>query len=209
MDLNLPEHAFERRRDGRISIVLHRSVAVADDVVVEVRNARSTVWLPAIVLAAVLGAGAWIAQSAGALPFWLMVVLLIFCVLGAPLAVMGLIGALFGADLVADRRKGSVTFQQGFLGMGVGTKELVPFPRIARFEVTIEGEEPDRWRGQTDSVRQFALVLEKDNGRRLVVARLPVPASRQEEAMDRILATGQALSSLTGARVDIPAGWKL
>ncbi len=209
MKPNLPEHAYERRRDGRLTILLHRSVVVAGEHVVEVRSARSAAWLPAIALTGVLAAGTWIALSAGSLPFSLMVILLIFCVLGGPLSIMGLVGALIGADVVADSRKGSVTFQQGFLGMGVGTRELVPFPRIARWEVTIEGDERDRWKGQADSLRQFALALEKDNGRRLIVARLPVPTYRQEEAMDRMLATAQMLSSLTGARVDIPPGWTL
>lgn len=189
--------------------MLHRSLAVIGDDVVEVRSARSTAWLPLVGLALVVAAGSWIAVTAGTLPFWLMVALLVFCLLATPLSVMGLVSALLGADVVGDRRKGSVTFQQGFLGMGVGTRELVPFGRIARFEVTVEGDQPDRWRGETDSFRQFALILEKDNGKRLLVARMPVPASRQEEGMDRILSTGQAFAALAGSRVDIPAGWEL
>lgn len=189
--------------------MLHRSVVVVGLDKVEIRSARSAAWLPALGLATVTAASIWIAMTAGTLPFWLMVVMLLYSLLAAPLSVMGLVGAFLGADVVADANKGSVTFQQGFLGMGVGTRELVPFGRIARFEVTIEGDQPDRWRGETDAFRQLAVVLEKDNGKRLIVARLPVPASRQEEAMDRALAAAQSLATLTGSVVDIPADWQL
>ena len=51
-----------------------------------------------------------------------------------------------GADVVIDGRKGSATWQQGYLGMGVGTRELVPFPKIDHLAITIEGDTPDRWR---------------------------------------------------------------
>lgn len=176
---------------------------------VEVRSARSAAWLPLVGLLLVFAAGTWIAVTGGTLPFWLMVALLLFCLVVAPLAVMGLISAFLGADLVADRRKGSVTFQQGFLGMGVGTRELVPFERIARLEVTVEGDQPDRWGGEPDTLRQFALVLEKVSGKRLTIARIPVPAARQEEGMDRILGTAQAIAAIAGTRVDIPPGWEL
>lgn len=206
--LHLPERAYSTRRDGRLSIVLHRSVAMVGPDHVEIRGARSAAWLPAAGLLAAFAAGTWIALSGGTLPFWLMVTLLAFCLFAAPLSVMGLVGAFVGADVVADGRKGSVTFQQGFLGMGVGTRELVPFTKIGRYEVTIEGDQPDRWHGEMDSLRQFAVVLEKTNGKRLVAARLPVPGAQQEEAMDRVLATAQALASLSDTRVDIPAGWQ-
>ena len=208
-DVELPGHVATRRRDGRRTVLLHRSLAVIGSEVVEVRSARSAAWLPLAGLLLVVAAGTWIAVTRGTLPFWLMVLLLLFCLLAAPVAVMGLVSAFLGADVVADRRKGSVTFQQGFLGMGVGTRELVPFGRIARFEVTVEGDQPDRWRNEADTLRQFALFLEKDNGKRLLVARVPVPASRQEDGMDRILATGQAFAAVTDSRVDIPAGWEL
>jgi len=209
VELELPDHIVTTRRDGSRVVVLHRSLAVIGAEKVEIRNARSTAGLPLLGLALVIGAGTWVALTRGALPFWVLVALLFFCLIVAPIAVMGLVSALMGADVVVDGRKGLVTFQQGFLGMGIGTRELVPFGRIDHLEITIEGDEPDRWRDQADSLRQFALVLVKDNERHLTLAQIPVPASTQEDGMDRALATAQAIGAVAGARVDIPEGWEL
>jgi hypothetical protein len=93
--------------------------------------------------------------------------------------------------------------------MGIGTKELVPFPKIDYLEVTIEGDAPDRWGDQPDALRQFALWLVKQSGKRLRIAQVPVPAHGQEDGMDRTLALGNAIAALTGAEVRIPADWQL
>ena len=92
---------------------------------------------------------------------------------------------------------------------GIGTKELVPFSKIDRFEVTVEGDEPDRWHEQSDDLRQFALVLVKHSGKRLTLAQVPVPAYGQADGMDRTLAVGQAAAKLVGSRVTIPEGWEM
>src|SRR5690606_2504875 len=103
---------------------------------------------------------------------------------------MSLISSVVGADVVIDARKGSATWQQGYLGMGIGTKELVPFEKIDHLEVTIEGDQPDRWHDNVDDLRQFALVLVKPSGKRLILAQVPVPAYGQADGMDRTLAVG-------------------
>jgi hypothetical protein len=196
-----------RRRDGRQEVLLHRSVAVISPERVEIRSARSTVVLPLFGLAL---AGGFVALMIWAgLPLWALVAMLFFCLLVVPISVMGLVSAVAGADVVIDGKKQSATWQQGYLGMGLGTKELVPFWKIDHLEVTIEGDEPIRWRGEQDALRQFALVLVKESGKRLTLAQVPVPAYGQEDGMDRTLAVGHAVAALTGARIDIPEGWEL
>jgi hypothetical protein len=111
--------------------------------------------------------------------------------------------------VVIDAGKGSATWQQGFLGLGIGTRELVPFAKIAHLEVPIEGEERDRWRENRDDLRQFALVLVKQSGKRLTLTQVPVPEYGQVDGMDRTLAVGHAIAALTGAEVKIPEGWEL
>jgi hypothetical protein len=93
--------------------------------------------------------------------------------------------------------------------MGIGTKELVPLDRIDHLEVTVEGDEPDRWHEESDDVRQFALVLVKKSGKRLTLAQVPVPAYGAADGMDRTLAVGQAIAALAGTEVKLPAGWEL
>ena len=209
VDAALPSHVAARRRDGRYEVLLHRSVALIGADKVEIRSARSTVLLPALGVALGGAAGALIAIEGGDLPFGLLVGLLLFALLAFPISVMALVTAIMGADVVIDGRKGAATWQQGYLGMGVGTRELVPFAKIDHLAITIEGDAPDRWREETDALRQFALTLVKQSGKRLTLAQVPVPAGDQTDGMDRTLAVANAIAGLTGAEVKLPDGWEL
>ena len=209
VDAALPSHVAARRRDGRYEVLLHRSLALIGEERVEIRSARSTVVIPLLGVALGGGAGALIAIEGGDLHFGLLVALLLFALLAFPISVMALVTAVMGADVVVDGRKGSATWQQGYLGMGVGTRELVPFAKIDHLAITIEGDTPDRWREETDTFRQFALVLVKQSGKRLTLAQVPVPAGDQTDGMDRTLAVATAVANLTGAEVKLPEGWEL
>lgn len=209
VDISLPGHVVTVRRDGKREVVLHRSVARVGDTKIEIKSARSTVVLPIVGLALSGLAMAWIGVSAGSPPLWVLVLLLLALLFVVPMSVMGLVSAVAGADVIIDAKKGSATWQQGYLGMGIGTKELVPFAKIDRIEVLVEGDEGDRWKGESDDLRQFALWLVKKSGKRLRIAQVPVPAYGQEDGMDRVLAVGQAIGQLTGAPVTIPDGWEL
>ena len=209
VEVPIPPHVALHRRDGKREIVLHRSVAVIGDKKIEVKSARATVILPLIGIASVVVAGVIIGAGGSALPLWGLVALLFYCLMAFPVSVMGLVSAVVGADIVVDAEKGSATWQQGYLGMGIGTKEFVPFTKIDYLEVTIEGDEGDRWQGESDSLRQFALWMVKQSGKRLRIAQVPVPAYGQEDGMDRTLALGNAVAALTGAEVRIPADWEL
>jgi len=206
---DLPGHVVEQRRDGRRYILLHRSVAVLEGDKVEVKRARSTIILPLVGLGLSAITGSLLVSRGSGLGLWALVLLLLFCLLVVPISVMGLVSSFVGASVVVDRKKGSVTWQQGALGMGIGARDVVPFDRIDHLEVTIEGDQPDRWQGETDSLRQFALVLVKDNAKRLEVARVPVPPSAQADGMDRTLALANAIAGLAGTTVHIPEGWEL
>ena len=209
VDAALPSHVAARRRDGRYEVLLHRSLALIGKDRVEIRSARSTVLLPLLGVALGGGAGALIAIEAGDLHFGLLVALLLFALIAFPISTMALVTAVMGADVVVDGRKGSATWQQGYLGMGVGTRELVPFAKIDHLAITIEGDTPDRWREETDALRQFGLVLVKQSGKRLTLAQVPVPAGDQTDGMDRTLAVATAVANLTGADVKLPEGWEL
>jgi len=207
--IDLPEHVTSRRRDGRREVLLHRSMAVIADDKIEIKSARGTVILPIIGILLAGGAMTWMARSGSSLPFWALVTMLIIALIIVPFSVISLISSIIGADVVVDAKKGSATWQQGFLGMGIGTKELVPFAKIDHLEVAIEGDEPNRWRGETDSLRQFSLTLVKKSGKRLSLAQVPVPAYGQADGMDRTLAVGNAVAQLTGSTVTLPEGWEL
>lgn len=208
-EIPLPGHVVSRRRDGRHEILLHRSVAIIGDDKVEIRSARSTVVIPLLGLGLSALIGYWMATAAGGAPIWLFVVALFFLLLAVPVSVMGLVGSIAGADVVVDGKKGSATWQQGYLGMGIGTKELVPFAKIDHLEILVEGDQPDRWHDHSDDLRQFALRLVKASGKVLPLAQVPVPAYGQTDGMDRVLAVGNAVAILTGSTVKLPEGWEL
>jgi hypothetical protein len=207
--MSLPDHVTVLRRDGRRQVLLHRSMALIGPEKVEIKRARSTIVLPLVVLGLAVAAGSLIADRGAGLPFWLLLLLLLFCLVTVPLAFVGLISSIFGAEVVVDGRKGSATWQQGAIGMGLGTKELVPFEKIDHLEVSVEGEEPDRWRGEADALRQFALVLVKKSGKRLTLTQVPVPAYGQADGMDRTLAVANAVAALARTTVRIPEGWEM
>jgi hypothetical protein len=209
VDYDIPEHVAIHRRDGRSEVLLHRSMAVIGPEKIEIKSARGTIILPLLGIGIAVAIGWFIAGKGFTLPLWALVSLLIFCLILVPFSVMSLISAVVGADVIVDAKKGSATWQQGYLGMGIGTKELVPFAKIDHLEVTVEGEDADRWRDQVDDLRQFALVLVKVSGKRLTLAQVPVPAYGQADGMDRTLAVGQAVAKLVGSKVTIPEGWEL
>jgi len=209
MPLDLPEHVTSRRRDGRREVMLHRSMAVIGDEKIEIKAARSTVWVPLGGLALSGLFMWWIGTNQGSAPVWALVLMLLFLLFAVPVSAMSLVSSIAGADVVIDRRKNSATWQQGYLGMGIGTKDLVPFEKIDYLEVTVEGEDTDRWREEQDSLRQFALTLVKKSGKRLKLAQVPVVADDQAFGMDRTLAVGNAIAQLTGTEVRLPEGWQL
>ncbi|MBK7124534.1 MAG: hypothetical protein IPH65_01225 [Dehalococcoidia bacterium] len=209
MEYQVPEHIAIHRRDGRTEVLLHRAMAVIGPNKIEIKSARGTVILPLIGLATAGGIGWFMATRGFSVPFWLLVVLLLTCMILVPFSAMSLISSVVGADVVVDARKGSATWQQGYLGMGIGTREFVPFEKIDHLEVTVEGDQPDRWHDNVDDLRQFALVLVKQSGKRLILAQVPVPAYGQADGMDRTLAVGQAVAKLVGSTVTIPEGWEM
>ncbi|MCC7087618.1 MAG: hypothetical protein M9925_13555 [Chloroflexi bacterium] len=206
---DLPGHVVIQRRDGKREVLLHRAMAVIGEDKIEIKSARGTVILPLLGLLFCAGAGWFIAVRGQGMPLWLLVTLLLLCLILVPFSIMSLISSVVGADVIIDRKKGSATWQQGYLGMGIGTKELVPFAKIDHLEVTIEGDQPDRWKDEVDDLRQFALVLVKASGKRLNLAQVPVPAYGQADGMDRTLAVGQAVANLVGKTITLPEGWEL
>jgi len=209
MPLDLPEHVTSRRRDGRREVMLHRSMALIGDEKIEIKAARSTVWVPLGGLALSGLFMWWIGTNQGSAPVWALVLMLLFLLFAVPVSAMSLVSSIAGADVVIDRRKNSATWQQGYLGMGIGTKELVPFEKIDHLEISVEGEDRERWHEEQDSLRQFALTLVKTSGKRLTLAQVPVPADDQADGMDRTLAVGQAIAQLTGRDIRLPEGWEL
>ena len=182
-------------------ILLHRQVVTITPGRVEMRPPRSLVVVPLVGVGATAALLVVLVQWAPSLPGWALPVLLLGAVVTLPFAGLGLVYALFGANVVVDRTGGAVTWKQGFLGMGVGTAELAPFAKIRELVV----EDVGRAIHHADRVEpahafaQWELTLVKKSGRRLKMAGLSAPRRAEEEALDRVMEVAEACAALTGA----------
>ncbi len=145
-----------------------------------------------------------------ALPYWLLALLLLFALFAVPLAGITLVYALFGANVVFDKAKQSGSWQQGFLGMGIGTTELVPFWKIAAIEVAESGEggavggpvsSDDRAGGHVtvEEFVQWEATLVKQSGKRLRIAGITVPRQFARGGFAEVHELAAAIAALTGA----------
>ena len=139
----------------------------------------------------------------GTLPLWLLGVLLVIAIVAIPLSGLGTVYALVGAHVVVDKAKQSATWQQGFLGMGVGTTELVPFWKIDRIIVEEAGVSDSDDGRPTEEFAQWKIVLRKQSGRRLDIGVASGPQALRDEAFDRAWTVASAIAELTGAPLEI------
>lgn len=197
----LPPAALEPRE-----ILLHRCVVRISPDRIEVRRPHSLVVLPAIGVGLTGFLLFALVQWAADLPFWVLPLLLIGAVVALPLSGLGLVYAVFGANVVADRAGQSVAWKQGFLGMGVGTVDLVPFWKIREFVVEDVGRAlryPDR-EEPAHAFAQWELALVKKSGKRLRIGSYSVPRSLEEAGLDRVMEVAEAFAVISGAPLQGP-----
>jgi len=175
-------------------ISMDRRVCVVTTARIDVRPSRASIVLPAAGLLAGLILFAVVVLWQSALPFPLVVLLVLAAVLLRPLSGRGLVHSVAGAHVVVDKAKQSTVRQQGLLGMDVGTRGLVPFWKIQELEV--EETVPQDQRGLTQDVAQFEVTLLKTNGRRLRVGTVTVPRSLAADGLERARQVAGAIGQI-------------
>jgi hypothetical protein len=187
-------------------VLLHRRVVRISRDRIEVRRPGSLVIFPVFGVAITVFLLFTLVQWAGSLPFWTLPLLLISAVLALPISGLGLVYTVFGANVVADGDGQSVSWKQGFLGMGVGTTDLVPFWKIREFVVEDAGRairQPDNAQ-PAHAFAQWEITLVKKNGTRLRVGGFAVPRAYEEQGLDRVMDVAEAFSTLSGAPIRGP-----
>jgi hypothetical protein len=180
--------------DKRI-VYLNRRVVFIEPDRINVRPALAAVVFPAFGLAVGIAAFASVVLWLDRMPFVVALLLLAVAIVSIPLAGIGFVYAIGGTNVVFDRAKQSGLWQQGFLGMGVGTTELVPFWKIQ--EIRIDELTRERQRGELQEVAQLAIVLVKVSGKRLTVGDLVVPRSMVRQGLEEVRAVAQAIAEMT------------
>lgn len=191
-------------RGGTERIAFAGAVAVVRPDSIAIRPSRARLLGPAIEGALAVGAVVAIATLLPVLSLWALLLLLLAAMLLGPLAVLGVVYNVAGSSVLVERAKNSVRYQQGFLGLGIGTAELVPFWRIARFELASSDEEL-LTSGDRQELVEWAVRLVKDNGRVLPVASAVAPPPLAEQALARAARLAEALAEMTGAAFETPA----
>jgi len=192
-------------------IPLDRRVCIVREGRIDLRPERGAVVLPLIGLAIGLGLFAAVALFADSLSTTPLAIMLIAGLLVAPLSAMGVIYSVIGAAVVVERQKQSVRFQQGVLGLGLGTVELVPFWKIERIEVDDfplgDTPSPPRLPRPTFDLRAWDIVLVKTSGKRLPIGQV-ISANREDlidEGFNRALDAAEAIGAVTEKPVVITA----
>jgi hypothetical protein len=190
----------------KVRIPLTRSVCVVTPDRIVIRPSAWAIVRPAIGF--LLGAACFVLIMAdvtrwsGRLPFALLAVLLCGSLLLIPLSGMGLVYAAIGSNVIADKRKQSISWQQGLIGLGVGTQELVPFWKIDAIEVDEEGAAEQR---ATEEFAQWELSLRKKSGGRLVIGRVSAARQLEQQSLERATDAARAIAELCGAPLRINA----
>jgi hypothetical protein len=176
-------------------IFLDRRVAFIEPDRINVRPALAAALLPLFGL--LLGSAAFVSIIIwlDTLPFAVVLLLLVVAVVSIPLAGIGFVYAVAGANVVFDRKKQSGVWQQGFLGMGVGTTELVPFWKIE--EIRIEETTRERQRGDVQDLAQFEIVLVKTSGKHLKVGDMVVARSMIRQGLQDVRVVAEAIAQMT------------
>lgn len=127
----------------------------------------------------------------------------------APFSAMGLVYSVIGASVVVEKKKQSVRFQQGVLGLGIGTMELVPFWKIEHVavedfplgDITPGGPPPIL------DLRAWDIVLVKKSGKRLSIGQVVAANTHDliDEGFGRALDAAEAIAEMSESTVVIAA----
>lgn len=183
-------------------VYLNRRVAFIEPDRINVRPALAAALFPLVWLVLGVAAAVSILLWLSAMPFALAMLLLVVAVVSIPLAGIGFVYTIAGTNVVFEREKQSGLWQQGFLGMGVGTTELVPFWKIE--QVRIEETTYERQRGQQQDLAQFEIVLVKVSGKRLKVGDTVVARSMVREGLADARDVGQAIAEMVNKPLIAP-----
>ena len=190
-------------------IPLDRRVCVVREGRIDVRPERSATVGPFLGVVISVALFVSVAVFAERLPVAALAAMLVPGLVLGPFSAMGLLYSLVGSHVVIDAKKQSATFQQGLLGLGLGTVELAPFWKIERVEVQdlpLGGAE-DTGPTLPLEIRAWDVVLVKASGKQLSIGQV-ISADTPDladEGFGRALDAAEAVAALVGKPMVITA----
>jgi hypothetical protein len=190
-------------------IALDRRVCVVREGRIDVRPERGAIFGPLLGLAVSVALFVAVALFASDLPVAALAAMLLPGLVLGPFSAMALVHSVLGAYVIIDAKKQSATFQQGVLGLGLGTVELAPFWKVDRLEVqdlplgdvTPKGPPPPL------DLRAWDIVLVKTSGKQLSIGQVVAANAPDlvDEGFDRALDAAEAMAALAGKKVVVTA----
>jgi ABC-type transport system involved in cytochrome bd biosynthesis fused ATPase/permease subunit len=196
----LPDSDRHASEAAPTAIPLHRATARITPDSIAIKQTRAGLIGPLIEIALTLVVVWVMVTFINSLPLIVLVLLLLLLIVLGPLGIIGLVNNLAGTSFLMEREKYSARWQQGLLGMGIGTYELVPFNRIQRFEVVTDYDDV-LGSGIEQDVVHWEVVLVKDNDRELAVGSVVSARLLALEAGERANALAEALGEMSEASV--------
>jgi hypothetical protein len=185
--------------NARREIYLDRRICTATADRIEVHPARSIIFLPLVTLLLGIAAFPAIYFWGGSMSVELRLVLTLAALVIVPLSGLGVVYSVAGAHLVVDRAKQSAVLQQGYLGMGVGTQELIPFWKID--QLIVRELTPHDDRGHQDDFAQYEVVILKLSGREIDVGTVTVGRTEADAGLERAREVAALIASMSGSTV--------
>jgi len=190
-------------------IALDRRVCVVREGRIDIRPERGAIVGPLLGLSISVGLFVAVALFASDLPVGALAAMLLPGLVLGPFSAMALVHSLLGAYVIIDATKQSATFQQGVLGLGLGTVELVPFWKIERLEVQDLplGDVPARGPPPPLDLRAWDIVLVKTSGKQISLGQVVAANAPDllDEGFGRALDAAEAMAALAAKTVVITA----
>lgn len=186
---------------SRRDLYLDRRVCTVTENRIDIHPARSIIVLPIITLLLGLLTFPVIFFWGGSLSLELRLFLTMAAVIVVPLSGVGLVYSIAGAHIVVERHKQSAVLQQGYLGMGVGTQELIPFWKIDSMEV--RELTPHDYRGHHEDFAQYEVAIKKVSGREIPVGTVTVARREAKEGLARAKEIAEIIAEMAGTRVHV------
>ena len=181
--------------DTKRFIYLDRRVCSVTPGRIDVHPARSIVVLPLMTLALGLAAFPAIYFGGSSLSVELRLVLTLFALFVVPLSGLGVVYSIAGAHVVVEKHKQSAVLQQGYLGMGVGTEELIPFWKMDK--IVVEDTMP----GDIEFA-QYEIAILKLSGRFVSVGTVTTPRSSADEGLSRANEVATLIADMAGVPLE-------
>lgn len=194
------EATFESSQ--RKEIYLDRRVCTVTPERIDVHPARSIVFLPLLTLLLGLAIFPVIFFWGGSLSIPVRLLLTLAAIVVVPLSGLGLVYSIAGAHLVVERAKQSAVLQQGYLGMGVGTQELIPFWKIDK--VVVQELTPHDYRGHQEDFAQYEIYILKLSGKQINVGMVTTARSEAKEGLARAREVAGLIADMSGTKVHVP-----